>query len=74
MSILTVLKKTFKFVLHQCHLCAILQNALTSSNTVLSQIKKPNLDPLILSNFRPVSKLSFLLKILEKIVSVQLQS
>ncbi len=37
-------------------------------------LKKPNLDPTVLSNFRPVSTLSFMSKILEKIVFHQLQS
>ncbi len=31
-------------------------------------LKKPNLDLTVLSNFKPVSKLSFMFKILEKIV------
>ena len=37
-------------------------------------LKKPSLDTSVPSNFRPISKLSFLSKILEKIVSVQLIS
>ncbi len=37
-------------------------------------IKKPNLDPNILSNYRPISKLPFISKILEKAVLLQLQS
>ncbi len=36
-------------------------------------LKKPNSDTLIFSNFRPVSNLSFMSKILEKVVLVQLQ-
>ena len=35
-------------------------------------LKKPSLDPLVLNNFRPISKLPFLSKILEKVVSNQL--
>lgn len=35
-------------------------------------IKKPALDPSVLANFRPISKLPFLSKILEKIVHSQL--
>ena len=35
-------------------------------------LKKPNLDPSILNNFRPISKLPFLSKVLEKVVSAQL--
>ena len=37
-------------------------------------LKKPNLDPSVLSNFRPVSNLPFLSKVLEKVVLIQLQS
>lgn len=37
-------------------------------------LKKPHLDPSVLSNFRPVSHLSFLSKVLEKVVFIQLQS
>ncbi|XP_041802630.1 uncharacterized protein LOC121613344 [Chelmon rostratus] len=37
-------------------------------------LKKPNLDPSLLSNFRPISKLPFLSKVLEKVVFKQLQS
>jgi len=37
-------------------------------------IKKPSLDPTILSNYRPVSNLPFVSKILEKVVSSRLTS
>ena len=37
-------------------------------------IKKHNLDPTVLSNFRPISKLPCLSKVLEKVVNEQLQS
>lgn len=37
-------------------------------------IKKPSLDPNVLSNFRPISMLPFISKILEKAVLLQLQS
>ncbi|KAI2653946.1 RNA-directed DNA polymerase from mobile element jockey [Labeo rohita] len=40
----------------------------------LPQLKKTNLDPTLMSNFRPISKLPFLSKILEKVVLGQLQS
>ena len=36
-------------------------------------IKKHNLDPSVLSSFRPISKLPFLSKVLEKVVLEQLQ-
>ncbi len=37
-------------------------------------IKKPKLDPCELANYRPISNLPFMLKILEKVVSAQLCS
>ena len=37
-------------------------------------IKKSNVDPSVLSNFRPISKLLFLSKVLEKVVLLQLQN
>ena len=36
-------------------------------------IKKKNLDPSVLSNFRPISKLPILSKVLEKVAYAQLQ-
>ncbi len=41
--------------------------------TVRPLLKKPNLDPSVYSNFRPISNLPFIAKILEKIVFNQLQ-
>ncbi len=41
--------------------------------TVHSLLKKQNLDPTVLANFRPISILSFISKIWEKIVLQQLQ-
>ena len=35
-------------------------------------LKKPNLNPSVVNNFRPISKLLFLSKALEKVVSMQL--
>ena len=37
-------------------------------------LKKAHLDPSVLSNFRPVSHLPFLSKVLEKVVLIQLQT
>ena len=60
----------------------IINNSLQSSNfpeiyktaLVIPLIKKPDLDKNILKNYRPVSNLSFLSKILEKIVMSQLKN
>ncbi len=41
--------------------------------TVLPSLKRPNLDPSVLANYRPISNLSFITKILEKVVLQQLQ-
>ncbi len=41
--------------------------------TVTPLLKKPSLDPSILNNFRPISVLPFISKVLEKIVFDQLQ-
>lgn len=37
-------------------------------------LKKPTLDPQVLANYRPISKLSFISKVLEKVVFHQLSS
>lgn len=42
--------------------------------TVYPLLKRHNLDPIVLENYRPISNLSFITKILEKIVLLQLQS
>src|SRR5688572_8709898 len=39
---------------------------------VFPALKKPNLDPNLCQNFRPISNLSFLSKTLERLVSMQL--
>ena len=39
------------------------------SAVVLSLIKKPGLDPQVFKNYRPVSNLSFLSKLIEKVIS-----
>ncbi len=38
-----------------------------------ASFKKKNLDPSVLANFRPISKLPFLSKVLEKVIFNQLQ-
>ena len=42
------------------------------SSIVIPLIKKPGLDSEVLKNYRPVSNLSFLSKIIEKVISTQL--
>ena len=42
------------------------------SSIVLPLIKKPGLDQEILKNYRPVSNLSFLSKVIEKVISVRI--
>lgn len=37
-------------------------------------IKKKNLDPFVIANIKPISKLPFLSKVLEKVVLIQLQT
>ncbi len=48
--------------------------ALCKNAMVRPILKRPNLDTTDLSNFRPISNLPFIAKILEKTVSLQLQS
>ena len=36
-------------------------------------LKKPSLDPEVLANYRPISNLPFISKVLEKVVAAQLQ-
>lgn len=54
-----------------------LQSGYVSSSLKLAiikpQLKKPNLDTQDLANYRPISNLPFLSKVLEKVVSVHLQ-
>ena len=45
-----------------------------SCNTALEQLKKPGLDSNDMNNFRPVSNLPFISKILEKVVLIQLRN
>jgi len=42
--------------------------------TVQPLLKKPNLDPKCFNNYRPISKLPFISKVLEKVVFNQLSS
>lgn len=51
------------------HLPSSLKTALVSP-----RLKKPSLDPSTLSNYRPISNLPFLSKVIEKIVATQIQN
>lgn len=59
---------------------AIINSSLATGNVpsdfklakVTPLIKKPSLDPSLLSNYRPVSNLPFISKVLEKVVSIRL--
>lgn len=64
-SLLTIVNKSLSLGIFP----ADLKNAL-----VLPSIKKPDLDPAVLNNYRPISNLPFISKILEKVVSNQLHS
>ena len=58
-------------ITHMINLC-ISTNMFPSScksAIILPLIKKPGLDPQVLKNYRPVSNLSFLSKVIEKIIS-----
>ena len=76
----TVLKEVLTTVLP--HLLLIINSSLSTGNfpsafkhaIVQPLLKKPNLDPSDLKNYRPISKLSFLSKVLEKIIYCQLTS
>ena len=72
----------FWLFIQRLHIVSILNRSISTgvfpsslkSALVQPLLKKPSLDPLVLNNFRPISKLSFLSKILEKVVSNQLIS
>src|SRR6218665_3304164 len=63
-------------LLHFCCICLrglfLKATFLTHKNELLSTLKKPNLDPDLCQNYRPISNLSFLSKTLERLVSLQL--
>ncbi len=60
-------------VINKCLSTGSFPNSLKCA-VVTPYLKKPNLDPSSFSNFRPISNLPFISKILEKIVLTQLQS
>ena len=47
---------------------------LLKSSIIIPHLKNPSLDPSLMSNYRPISNLSFLSKILEKVIYKQLYS
>ena len=74
-----LLKEVFSIV--QSFILLLIKRSLSSGcvpssfkhASVQPLLKKKNLDPLVLSNFRPISKLPFMSKVLEKVVFNQLQ-
>ena len=76
----TLLKEHFDLLLPS--ICSIVNLSLVSGllpsalkNAVLTPLlKKPNLDHEVLSNFRPISNLKVILKVIEKVVAVRLQA
>ncbi|PIK34105.1 hypothetical protein BSL78_29071 [Apostichopus japonicus] len=75
-------KKLFSVVSNLLVISTIVNNSLITGDVpsafklahVTPLIKKPSLDPTVLSNYRPVSNLPFVSKILEKVVSSRLTS
>ena len=68
------LTSIISIILHIINLCltsGIFPQSCKSS-IVLPLIKKPGLDQEILKNYRPVSNLSFLSKVIEKVISVRI--
>ncbi len=63
---------SFLHVIYKCLESGIVPDYMKYA-TVRPLLKKPNLDPSVYSNFRPISNLPFIAKILEKIVFNQLQ-
>ncbi len=60
-------------LLNKCLQSGFIPDSLKTA-TVTPVLKKPSLDASILANFQPVSVLPFISKVMEKIVSLQLQS
>ena len=68
------LTSIISIILHIINLCltsGIFAQSCKSS-IVLPLIKNPNLDQEILKNYRPISNLSFLSKVIEKVISVRI--
>lgn len=69
------IKKSLSDHPHDKHIpCYSLFTTQTKNSCYNPSAKKRGLDNIVLSNFRPISKLSFLSKMLENVVTVQLQS
>lgn len=64
---------TFLHLINKCFELGAVPDYLKNAS-VQPRLKRPNLDSSDLSNFRPISNLPFLAKILEKVVLHQLQS
>ncbi len=58
-------------MINQCFETSTVPDVLKHA-TVYPLLKRPNLDPSVLANYRPISNLSFITKILEKVALQQL--
>ena len=63
---------TFYVKIETCQLYQLLVLHRLSMNIVIHLIKKPGLDREMLKNYRPVSNLSILSKVIEKVISIRI--
>ena len=68
MSHLPTIIDTITHMINLCISTSVFPSSCKSA-IVLPLIKKPGLDPQVLKNYRPVSNLSFLSKVIEKVIS-----
>ena len=68
MSHLPTIIDTITYMINLCISTSVFPSS-SKSAIVLPLIKKPGLDPQVLKNYRPVSNLSFLSKVIEKVIS-----
>ena len=68
MSHLLTIIDTITHMINLCMSTSVFPSSCKSA-IVLPLIKKPGLDPQVLKNYRPVSNLSFLSKLIEKVIS-----
>ena len=68
------LQAIIPIILHIVNLCLTTGDFPISckSSLVIPLIKKPSLDKKMLNNYRPISNLSFLSKVIEKVISIRI--